>query len=429
MKRLSRLVQVDNTIFHKSFQYINYALSTNALTVRLLRDSTSNKAEMYEDDLYHTEQIFANSFIQHVGFTIPHKGKMLELIAEATLDYDEFPKEAKQPLSNILIYLTNNELKVESYQLNTSLTHYRSSDYLKSLPGSAMCLAQIYLVNSDDLISDCSLSLTQLNDVEIISNIDFTDWIKEDAKTAADRNSPKRRFQPRLTLAPLAETVEEDGSVSYKVTCELNNELCTDANFVVHIEPVDGYVAHKRVQLVNGEATFDAIALNLKDGETMRMKVGLPHYTGLAESTVKVVAKPKEESQVKTPEELILEMKAAVLSADQVKQDIKTYSENLINSNVSKTLNEFSALKSSTETSLASFNKTLSDFIAKQNTQIFNLEKSYKDELTLAKEELKSESKAMLKELAEVRDSLVDILTKLKSGQSVIEEDASKTDS
>lgn len=424
MKRLSRIVLVDNTIFHKSFQYINYALSTNALTVRLLRNTTkSETTDLSEDNLYSTKQIFANSYVQSVGLTIPYKGKTLEVIAEATLDYDKFPKEAKQPLSNILIFLANNELKVESYQLHTNLTHYRSSDYLRSLPGTAMCLAQIYFVNADDLISDCSISLTQLNDVDIISDIDFKDWVYEDSKTAADRNTPKRRFQPRLVITPLSETVEEDGIVSYRVTCELNDKLCTDANFIVHIEPVDGYVAHKRVQLINGKATFDAIALNLKDGETMRIKVNLPHYTGLAECTVKVVAKPKEEVPVKTQEELILEMQAAVLSADQIKQDIKAYSENLINSSISKTLNEFSALKESTEVSLADTTKSISEFIIDQNTKISELQESYRTALESAKKDLKAESKKLLEELADVRDTLIDTINKLESGQKINKED------
>ena len=62
MKRLSRLVEVNNSNFYTGFQYINYALSTNALTIRLLRNTNITKAGLYENDLYNTEPIFSNSF-------------------------------------------------------------------------------------------------------------------------------------------------------------------------------------------------------------------------------------------------------------------------------------------------------------------------------------------------------------------------------
>ena len=421
MKRLSRLVEVNNSNFYTGFQYINYALSTNALTIRLLRNTNITKADLYEDDLYNTEPIFSNSFIQAVGFTVPYNGKMLEVIAEATLDYDEYPKEAKQPLSTFLIYLVNNELKIDNYLLNTSVNHYRSSDYIRALSGSAMCLAQVYLVNPEDLLSNCSISLTQLNGVEIISDIDTSDFIKETAQTAADRNTPRSRFQPKLVITPLSETVEEDGKASCKVECMLNNELCTDANFIIHIEPVDGYVAHKRAQLTNGQVSFDAYALHLKDGELMRIKVGLPHYTGLAECIIPVIAKPTEEVEevVKTPEELILEMKAAVLSAEEIKEDIKSYSESLITSSTSKTLTEFSTLSTKVDTSLQSMTTSLNELKKTQSDAIEKTSQDNKETMDSIRAELKKESKEMLAELADVRDTFKEVLRRLKTGEDL----------
>lgn len=423
MTKLSRLVEINNTNFHTSFQYINYVLSTNALTVRLLRNTSRTEAGIYEDDLYNTEQVFSNSFIQAIGVTVPYNGKMLEIIAEATLDYDEYPKEAKQPLSTFLIYLTNNELKVDNYLLNTSINHYRSSDYLRSLSGSAICLAQVYFINANDTISDSSISLVKLNGIDIISNIDMSSFIKETAQVAADRNTPKSRFQPKLILSSSSDTVEEDAEVTFRITCELNNEVCTEANFIVHIEPVDGYVAHKRVTLQNGEATFTAQALNLKDGETMRIKVGLPHYTGLAEKVVNVVAKSKEESKAKTPEELILEMKAAVLSAEEIKKDIKDYSENLINSGISKTLNEFSALKTAVEKVTNDLNKSIIDQAAQQVKLANSLQEAYKTELNSALDRMQADSKDLLAELGDLRNKLVALLDKINAGEPVAEND------
>lgn len=419
MTRLSRLVEINNTNFHTSFQYINYVLSTNALTVRLLRNTSETEAGIYEDDLYNTEQVFSNSFIQAIGVTVPYNGKMLEVIAEATLDYDEYPKEAKQPLSTFLIYLTNNELKVDNYLLNTSINHYRSSDYLRSLSGSAVCLAQVYFINANDTVSDSSISLVKLNDIDIISNIDMSSFIKETAQVAADRNTPKSRFQPKLILSSSSDTIEEDAEVTFRVTCELNNKVCTEANFIVHIEPVDGYVAHKRITLQDGEATFTAQALNLKDGETMRIKVGLPHYTGLAEKVVNVVAKPKKEPEAKTTEELILEMKAAVLSTEEIKKDIKDYSENLINSGISKTLNEFSALNSKVDRSLQSMTASLDELKKAQSDFIIKASQDNKASMDSIKAELKKDSKDMLTELADVRDSLLEALRRLKAGEDL----------
>ena len=417
MEKLSRLVIINGTSFYKSFQYVNYALSNNALTVRLLKDSTSETEDLLEESLHSTKPVLANSFIQPTGVTVAYKGKTLEIIAEAVFDYDVYPKEAKQPLSNILIYLCNNELKIDNYLLRTSLTHYRTPDYMNSLSGTTMCLAQVYFVNSDDVVSNSSMSLVKLNNVEIISNIDTSKFIEEDSASVSSRKSLRSRFQPKLRLDALSESVEEDGSISYRVSCYLNGEICTSANFVVHIEPVDGYVAHKRVSLINGEATFTATALGLKAGESMRIKVGLSHYSGLAECTVPVVAKEKQEEQTKTPEQLILEMQAASLSANQIKQDIKAYSEKLIASGLAKTLNEFTTLKEDTDALSESLSETAAQLVKNQEEQIKALQENYNTELRKLKDKLKEEVKSRLDELAEVRETFIDVVQKLQESQ------------
>jgi hypothetical protein len=57
----------------------------------------------------------------------------------------------------------------------------------------------------------------------------------------------------------------------------------------VYIEPVYGYAPKQRVELVDGRATFEMLALGLKPGDTVRVKVGFRFTPGLDDASVQVV--------------------------------------------------------------------------------------------------------------------------------------------
>ena len=89
------------------------------------------------------------------------------------------------------------------------------------------------------------------------------------------------------------ETVKPNEIFKIKVVAlhNFDQQVCEELTWDGFVaEPVDGYVPHRRVSLVNGRGEFKAQALSLEDGETMRVKFGKKDFTGLAECTVKIQA-------------------------------------------------------------------------------------------------------------------------------------------
>ena len=328
-ERLIRLVNSNADLSFINCSYINYACKDTAFAVRLLRDSAAKSAKYTEDSLYSAEALLNTNFIQLIPTeTVAYKGKVLDIVAECVFDTQTFFKHALRPLSNYLIYTDATSIRVVNYQLETAVSHFRVPEYIKSINGRAICLAQIYTVNADDVLEKCSKSLLAFKDIEIITNIDTSAAVSETRENvASDQYSGRRKLQATLKLEAMSESVEADGEIQMKVSCVLDGELETSANFAVNIEPVDGYVPHKRVTLQSGEATFTAYAFHLAAGDSMRIKVGLPFYSGLAECTVPVVASTKQEeiSYQKSDELLIAELNAASKSMDSVKESLYAY--------------------------------------------------------------------------------------------------------
>lgn len=330
-ERLSRLVAASNSSLKQLCSYINYACFGTTFVVRLLRDSSAETNQYTQESLFSVNPLIGhNEIISYDCPTVLYNGKVLDVIAECVFDTTKFFKHALRPLSNYLILLTDKSLIVKNYQLETSVSHFRVPEYIKSQEGRTICLAQIYTVNRDDILEDCSKSLFSFDGIETITEIDTSNYIKEDTDyVSGEQYLGKRyRFQAVLKLEALSESIEAEGSAQFKVSCILNDQVETSANFVVNIEPVDGYVPHRRVQLINGEATFTAYALHMTAGESMRIKVGLPFYAGLAECTIPVVASTaKEDSSnyVKSDELLIAELNAASKTADQMKEALYQY--------------------------------------------------------------------------------------------------------
>lgn len=344
IKRKSRLVS-SNTILADICSHINYVCKGNVFVVRLLRESAQKTANFLEDSLYEVDRLLPSNFLLQLSpVTVSFKGKMLDVIGECIFDTQQYHEHALRPLSNYLIYIENDSIRVSNYQLETSVTHYRVPEYLKSKGNRTICLAQIYTVNADDVLEDCAKSFFEFPDVEIISNIDMSSCIKEDSTTVASKKySGRRALQPRLKLTALSDFIEENGSAQLKVQCLLDEELETSAKFTVNIEPVDGYVPHRRVTLHSGEATFTAYALHLKAGESLRIKVGLPFYSGLAECTIPVTASTavkQESSSYKSDELLIAELNAASKNIDAIKESLYQYIDESVR-------NRFNAYKES----------------------------------------------------------------------------------
>lgn len=99
----------------------------------------------------------------------------------------------------------------------------------------------------------------------------------------------ERIFFPQLRITgPLQVAPNETLTVTISAVDHLGRPL-PDAQATVYLEELSGYAAHKRVNLVNGQAQCRLQALGLLEGETLRVKFGWKHYSGAAEYRAEVV--------------------------------------------------------------------------------------------------------------------------------------------
>lgn len=280
---------------------VNIVSDSNKFVVRLLRanDKAAVAADCFtEKDLLSTDSLA----LEDIRFKI--NDIAYYVVDELIFDLSVVSRHFLKPLSNYLILLHNNKLELVNFQLETAFSHYRVPQYIKqrSFSSQCVCLAQIYSVNANDSFDKCCKSITRFSNVPLITNLidDFS--IVENTTQIINDNytnngtSGRNRLQAYLKLESTSESIQPDGKALLKVTCLRNGQLQDHANFTVCLEAVDGYLPHTRAHLENGVATFAVYALHLSPGESVRVKVGLHHYRGIAECTVPVIANSNEQS-------------------------------------------------------------------------------------------------------------------------------------
>ena len=82
--------------------------------------------------------------------------------------------------------------------------------------------------------------------------------------------------------------INKDEMVELQVKAKLGGEDYPLNNHYI-VEAVDGYVPHKRLDLVNGVGTIKVKALDLESGEKLRIKINTFFYSSLAEYSMDVI--------------------------------------------------------------------------------------------------------------------------------------------
>ena len=146
------------------------------------------------------------------------------------------------------------------------------------------CALQIYAPFSDCDFETCSFSLTLHPDYGLIGNVD-----PGAETTYAEVIKGSGQAYPKLSLAG-PETIPADGTVGLTITLsDWADTLLADRAPQVFLECTGGYLPLQRVVPAGGSAEVRVMALGLRSGETIRIKAGFRHLSGLAEHTLTVV--------------------------------------------------------------------------------------------------------------------------------------------
>lgn len=145
------------------------------------------------------------------------------------------------------------------------------------------CALQIYVPFADSDFDACSFSLTLHSDFGLIGNVDQgIETTYEEVLKGAARAFPKLTFS-----GPESVTAGETALLALALSDWLDEPI-TDMAPQIFLESTGGYLPLNRVVPTAGSAEVRIMALALASGETIRVKAGFRHMSGLAEHTLTV---------------------------------------------------------------------------------------------------------------------------------------------
>ncbi|MEG9883712.1 MAG: hypothetical protein V6Z86_03665 [Hyphomicrobiales bacterium] len=142
---------------------------------------------------------------------------------------------------------------------------------------------QVYVPFKTCDFTQCSFRLTLHPEYGLVGNLD-----PGPEHTAAEIPAIGRKALPSLRLdAPSVLEPDANATVDVRV---VNNRgrLVSDVAPEVYLEATGGYLPHQRVRADAGTASFRFMALGLEAGDTVRLKAGFRHFSGVAEAEIRV---------------------------------------------------------------------------------------------------------------------------------------------
>jgi len=142
---------------------------------------------------------------------------------------------------------------------------------------------QIYVPFRTCEFDSCSFRLTLHPDHGPVGNLD-----SGPEHTASEIPAIGRKALPSLRLeAPASIAPEGVAEIGVKVVTG-RSRLIGDAAPEIFLEATGGYLPHQRVRADAGTASFRFMALGLVAGESVRLKAGFRHFSGVAEAEIRV---------------------------------------------------------------------------------------------------------------------------------------------
>lgn len=154
-------------------------------------------------------------------------------------------------------------------------------------------LAQIFCRDKTDRLIDCAKSFTTKPNGRIITKLPLPD--ETTPAHVVTEIAGTSRYLNVLPIMEAPATCKPNELVEIKVQFYqggTNNKVNGINYDGLIIEAVDGYCPHKRVKIRDGKGSFKVRALDLEEGEEMRIKLNTAFFTSKAECIIKVTSKP-----------------------------------------------------------------------------------------------------------------------------------------
>lgn len=120
-------------------------------------------------------------------------------------------------------------------------------------------------------------------------NIEYTgNWFSANEGEISDTEWRTETFSPKFKFDDSVTEIPADGRITLDVELYNNAGLpVNDRSFT--LEAISGYLPHKRLNIVNGKGSFDVIALGMKAGDELRIKINDRFFTSRGEKILTVV--------------------------------------------------------------------------------------------------------------------------------------------
>lgn len=279
------------------FLYV-FLVNETKIVLRLLQKGaedllTEDAIEAPYSDLIGFEQI-SSSFLGPRHYYYMVDTEKYGIVAEAILNKNDLLYK-RDWYPGQVFYFWLDGIKGLSIDSRDSLAYFlkQKSPYLVRKNGGFWPL-EVMVINSEGSMLDNNFSITSKESTKIITNLPKNEdgllgerW---EAETVMNGNT-SGWLNLEYELTTPSSVIEPDGWATFTFTVKdgQTHEVATNVNWNNYtIEAVDGYAPHKRFAVTNGVGTFKVRALDLQEGETLRVKVNRGFYTGLIEAVVPV---------------------------------------------------------------------------------------------------------------------------------------------
>lgn len=283
------------TVEKSSFPVLSLAIDETRAVLRILKpreefENTDAQTEGDIADLSGTAKL-ATPFFQNRDKYYTVDGKEYCILAEGIFDKTDTRFLRSQYPGAIISFVFDpvRGFFVKRIDLETAGYRCHIADAIRHTGGLwQLCF---WITNPNAPVTEWNRSITTYKDQILITNLEDLGelWEADDVM----KGGKSQWLNLGYELTPSSETVAPDGWVTFtlRILDGKTKELATDVTWDGYIvEPVDGYCPHRRVSVVNGVGTFRMKALDLADGEPMRVKINLRNHTGRAEASVRVQA-------------------------------------------------------------------------------------------------------------------------------------------
>lgn len=289
------------------YKVTNYSADKTRLVMRVLEPvSTLDEAERKRVlalpsnsiELLHStlELATPNSAVncRKVNFSFDIDGERYFIFLEGAFDKETSPiRTSFEPMGNIQFCVRRTEgiVRILDAQKESFISRFASAYQAQSQ--GYMTLGQVFCRDKRDFVNECAMSFATHPHGKIITKLRI-----DEEKTSADYVNGHLGASRYLNIIPRM-TAPDHCKPNELITINVQFYQGNTENKIngvnwdgLIVEAVDGYVPHRRVKIRDGKGSFKVRALDLEDGDIMRIKLNTKWYTSKDECQIKIISNP-----------------------------------------------------------------------------------------------------------------------------------------